>query len=208
MAAVEEKRTRLSPQARRRQLVTLGVEMLSGRSIDTVSVEELAEKAGVSRGLIFHYFGSKQGYLLAVVRHLSEEMIAFTDPDPSLPPLEQLSASLAAYLDYVTENRDGYVSLLRGSTSNDPEMRAVFEYTRGVLTQRVLERVPQIGVEVTPRVELAARGWVAFVEETVISWLREPGVSREELLGLLNWALPAVAMRPEQALALLAASEV
>ncbi|WP_372435246.1 TetR/AcrR family transcriptional regulator [Tomitella cavernea] len=181
--------------------------MLSGRSIDTVSVEELAEKAGVSRGLIFHYFGSKQGYLLAVVRHLSEEMIAFTDPDPSLPPLEQLSASLAAYLDYVTENRDGYVSLLRGSTSNDPEMRMVFEHTRGVLVQRVLERVPLIGVDMTPRVELAARGWVAFVEETVISWLREPGVTRAELLALLNWALPAVAMRPEQALALLASSD-
>ncbi|MDN5758779.1 MAG: TetR/AcrR family transcriptional regulator, partial [Tomitella sp.] len=122
---MEEKRTRLSPEARRGQLVNLGVEMLTSRPIDAVSVEELAEEAGVSRGLIFHYFGSKQGFLLAVVRHLSDEMIAFTDPDPSLPPLEQLSASLAAYLDFVTENRDGYVSLLRGSTSADPEMRAV-----------------------------------------------------------------------------------
>lgn len=104
---MEEKRTRLSPEARRGQLVNLGVEMLTSRPIDAVSVEELAEEAGVSRGLIFHYFGSKQGFLLAVVRHLSDEMIAFTDPDPSLPPLEQLSASLAAYLDFVTENRDG-----------------------------------------------------------------------------------------------------
>ncbi len=202
---MEEKRTRLSPEARRGQLIALGVRMLSGRSIDAVSVEELAEQAGVSRGLIFHYFGSKQGYLLAVVRHLSEEMIAFTDPDPALPPLEQLRASLAAYLDYVTDNRDGYVSLLRGSTSNDPQMREVFEYTRTVLTRRVLERVPLIGIEITPRVELAARGWVALVEETVISWLREPRMSREELLELLNWALPAVALRPEQAMALLAA---
>lgn len=203
---MEEKRTRLSPQARRRQLVTLGVEMLSGRSIDAVSVEELAEEAGVSRGLIFHYFGSKQGYLLAVVEHLSEEMIAFTDPDPSLPPLEQLSGSLAAYLDYVTANREGYVSLLRGSTSNDPEMRSVFEYTRGVLARRVLDRVPLIGIEVTPRVELAARGWVAFVEETVISWLREPRMSRDALLEMLNQALPALAMSPEQTLAVMGAA--
>lgn len=198
---MQDKRTRLSPQARREQLVALGVEMLAGRPIDAVSVEELAERAGVSRGLIFHYFGSKQGFLLAVVRHLSDEMIAFTDPDPSLPPLEQLSASLAAYLDFVTDNRDGYVSLLRGSTSNDPQMREVFEYTRSVLARRVLERVPLIGIDVTPRVELAARGWVAFVEETVISWLREPRMTREELLEMLNWALPALAMRPDQATA-------
>lgn len=199
---MEEKRTRLSPEARRGQLVNLGVEMLTSRPIDAVSVEELAEEAGVSRGLIFHYFGSKQGFLLAVVRHLSDEMIAFTDPDPSLPPLEQLSASLAAYLDFVTENRDGYVSLLRGSTSADPEMRAVFEHARTVLTERVLERIPLVGIEITPRAELAARGWVAFVEETVISWLREPRMTRDELLELLNWALPAVAMRPEQSLAM------
>lgn len=202
---VEDKRTRLSPEARRAQLVELGMRMLATRSIDEVSVEEIADQAGVSRGLIFHYFGSKQGFLLAVVSHLSEQMLDATAPDPSLDPLGQLSHSLTAYLDYVTENQDGYVSLLRGSAAGVEEMRLVFEETRTALTDRVLERVQLIGISRTPRVELAVRGWIAFVEETVITWLREPKVSREELLELLNQALPALAMDPADALALLAA---
>ena len=183
---VDEKRTRLNPQARRAQLVQLGTQMLATRSIDAVSVEEIADQAGVSRGLIFHYFGSKQGFLLAVVRHLSQEMIDATEPDPELEPLAQLSQSLAAYLDYVTENRDGFVSLLRGSATGDPEMRHVFAETRTVLTSRVLERLPLIGTPGSPRVELAVRGWIAFVEEAVITWLGDPQLSREDLLQLLR----------------------
>ena len=201
---VEEKRTRLSPQARRAQLVQLGTQMLATRSIDALSVEEIADQAGVSRGLIFHYFGSKQGFLLAVVRHLSQEMIDATEPDPDLAPLAQLSHSLAAYVDYVTDNRDGFVSLLRGSGTGDAEMRFVFEETRTVLTDRVLDRVPLIGIPRSPRVELAVRGWIAFVEEAVITWLRSPALSREDLLDLLNWALPALTLRPQEAEALMA----
>ena len=203
---MEEKRTRLSPEARRAQLVELGTEMLSCRSIDAISVEEIAQQAGVSRGLIFHYFGSKQGFLLAVVRHLSQEMLDATAPDPALGPLEQLSHSLSAYLDYVTENRDGYVSLLRGSASGDAEMRVVLEQTRTVLTDRVLERVPLIGIPRSPRVELAVRGWIAMVEEAAITWLRDPQLSREQLLELLNWALPAIAVSPQDAQARIAVS--
>lgn len=203
---MDEKRTRLTPEARRAQLVALGTQMLATRSIDAVSVEEIAEQAGVSRGLIFHYFGSKQGFLLAVVRHLSQEMVDATEPDPTLEPLVQLRESLSAYLDYVTENRDGFVSLLRGAASGDAEFRLVFEQTRTVLANRVLAQVPLIGIPRTPRVELAVRGWIALVEETVITWLRDPQLSREELLELLNWALPAVALTPKDGLALMAAT--
>ncbi len=184
----------------------LGTEMLSTRSIDAVSVEEIADQAGVSRGLIFHYFGSKQGFLLAVVRHLSQDMIEATEPDPDLEPLAQLEQSLASYLDYVTENRDGFVSLLRGSATGEVEMRQVFEETRTVLTNRVLERVPAIGISPSPRVELAVRGWIAFVEETVLTWLGDPKLPRAELLELLNWALPALALSPQDTLALMAAT--
>lgn len=201
MNVVEDKRTRLTPEARRAQLIDLGTQMLATRTIDEVSVEEIAEQAGVSRGLIFHYFGSKHGFLMAVVRYLSGELIAATEPDPDLDPLSQLAQSLSNYLDYVTENRDGFVSLLRGTASADAAMRELFEATRTALTDRVLERVPLIGITVTPRVELAVRGWIAFVEETVISWLGDPQLSREELLAMLNWALPALAMSPEESVA-------
>ena len=62
------KRTRLTPEARRAQLIELGVEMLATRTLDELSVEEIAQHAGISRGLLFHYFASKQEFHIEVAR--------------------------------------------------------------------------------------------------------------------------------------------
>ena len=66
-----EKRTRLDPAARRAQLIALGVEMLATRTLDALSVEDIAKQAGISRGLLFHYFASKQEFHTAVARRYS-----------------------------------------------------------------------------------------------------------------------------------------
>lgn len=72
-------------------------------------------------------------------------------------------------------------------------MREVFEQTRDVMAARTLDQLPTIGLPRTPQVELAVRGWIAFVEEATISWLRSPAISREELIELTVNALPALA---------------
>ena len=101
---------------------------------------------------------------------------------------------LASYVDYVTENRNTYVSLLRGTASGDPQMREVFEQTRDIMAKRTLDQLPKIGLTRTPQVELAVRGWIAFVEEATISWLRAPAITREELIDLTVQSLPALAL--------------
>lgn len=187
-----EKRTRLSPAARRAQLIELGVQLLATRSLEELSIEDLADQAGVSRGLLFHYFTSKHDFHLAVVRALATEMLERTAPDLSLPPLEALHASLSAYIDFVSENRDGYVSLLRGSTSGDAAMRQVLDETRNEMTDRTLAQTPALGIPAGPRTRLTVRGWIAFTEEAVINWLADEQLSREELVGLVSDALPAL----------------
>jgi AcrR family transcriptional regulator len=153
--------------------------------------------------LLFHYFASKQEFHLEIVRHTSNEMLDRTAPPAGLDPLETLHAVLSSYVDYVTENRDTYVSLLRGTASGDPDMRAVFEGTRNHMAERTLEQLPRLGIERTDRIDLAVRGWIAFVEEATISWLRDPRISRDELIALNTQALPAVALPPELTAALL-----
>ncbi len=187
------KRTRLSPDERRAQLIDLGARMLAERPLEQISVEDIADQAGVSRGLLFHYFASKSEFHLAIVRHTSQQMLARTEPADSGDPIETLRSVLASYVDYVTENRTTYVSLLRGTASGDPHMREVFEQTRDVMAARTLDQLPTIGLPRTPQVELAVRGWIAFVEEATISWLRSPAISREELIELTVHALPALA---------------
>src|SRR6476646_3852021 len=61
-------RTRLSPEQRRSHLLDLGVRLFATRSLDELSIDVLAEEAGISRGLLYHYFGNKHAFHEAVVR--------------------------------------------------------------------------------------------------------------------------------------------
>ncbi|SNS87936.1 TetR/AcrR family transcriptional regulator [Rhodococcoides kyotonense] len=199
------KRTRMSPEERRAQLIALGTEMLSERPLEQVSVEDIADQAGVSRGLLFHYFSSKQDFHLAIVREASREMLERTAPDTTLDPYDILRDSIANYVDYVTENRETFISLLRGSATGDPDMRAVFEETRSSMAERTVANLYKLDVEANPTTELAVRGWIAFVEEATISWLQDPKITRDELIDLEVGALPAVALAPAMIATLLGA---
>src|SRR3954454_5545856 len=95
------KRVRLSPEARRAQLIDLGVEMLATRRLDELSVELIANTAGISRGLLFHYFPSKQQFHLEVARAAAAEMIRRTEPDTSQTPVAALRGALTSFMDYV-----------------------------------------------------------------------------------------------------------
>jgi AcrR family transcriptional regulator len=200
------KRTRMSPQERRAQLIALGTEMLAERPLEQISVEDIADQAGVSRGLLFHYFASKQDFHLAIVREASKTMLERTAPDMNLDPYDILRDSIANYVDYVTENRETFISLLRGSATGDPDMREVFEHTRTTMADRTVANLYRLHVEANPTTELAVRGWIAFVEEATITWLRTPSVSRDELIELNVSALPAVAVAPSMIAALLNAN--
>jgi AcrR family transcriptional regulator len=188
------KRVRLSPQARRAQLIELGVQMLATRTLDELSVEEIAAEAGISRGLLFHYFASKQEFHVEVARAAAAELLARTEPDMSLPLLEALQGALSAFMDYVEENPDSYKSLVRGAAAGDTELRAIFTATRATLAQRIVDVVGGLGFELTPRSTLAVHGWVAYVEECVIQWIDTRAVTRDELLPMLTKALPAVVL--------------
>lgn len=189
---MSHQRVRLSPDTRREQLLDLGVELLTTRSLDELSVDVLAEEAGISRGLLYHYFRNKQEFHRAVVRRATDTMLELTTPDPSLDAMTRLTTGLAAYVDYVEGNFEPFMSLVRGAASGDRFLREIYEDARGVLTGRIHESVGELGLADTPATRLLIDGWAAMVEETVIGWVQEPTVRKEELLRVLTAALPAI----------------
>lgn len=184
-------RTRLSPAERREQLLDLGVRLLATRSLDELSIDVLAEEAGISRGLLYHYFGSKHAFREAVVRRAADDLIAQTAPPVDGEPEERLLVSMAAYLDYVVANYEGYLSLVKGAASGNRALRAIYEEARSALTDRIFREDAQGEIlPDTPAVRLVVRGWSAMTEELVLSWKAEPnGVTREELIAILAGSL-------------------
>jgi AcrR family transcriptional regulator len=187
-------RVRLDRESRREQLLDLGVRLLATRSLDELSIDDLAEEAGVSRGLLYHYFGGKQAFREEVCRRAADELVARTAPPAEGAPAERLLASMAAYLDYVVENHEGYLSLVRGAAGGNAALRAVYDNARATLTDRIFT-ADVAGELVTdgPAARLVVRGWAAYAEELVLAWIADPaGVTRADLLDLLSRSLPAL----------------
>jgi AcrR family transcriptional regulator len=185
-------RVRLHPDTRREQLLDLGIELLATRTLDELSIDLLAEEAGISRGLLYHYFRGKHEFHRAVVRRATDEMLARTAPDPALEPLARLTAGLAAYVDYVEANFEPFTSLVRGAAGGDRFLREIYQDARGTLTGRVVATFGELGLADTAATRLLTDGWAAMVEETVIAWVQDPQLSKDELVRVLAAALPAV----------------
>lgn len=187
-------RTRLTPEERRSQLLDLGVRLLATRSLDELSIDLLAEEAGISRGLLYHYFGNKHDFHEAVVRRAADDLIAQTAPPSEGEPMERMLASVTAYVDYVTANHEGYLSLVKGAAGGNETVREIYEEARSALTDRIFREDAQGQIiPDTAAARLVVRGWSAMTEELVLSWIDDPrGVSREELLEILAASLPAL----------------
>src|SRR4051812_45882941 len=73
-------RARLDVDERRAQLLSLGLERFSERSYDEVSIDDLARAAGISKGLLYHYFPTKRDFYIAALAQAAEQLLAATDP--------------------------------------------------------------------------------------------------------------------------------
>ncbi len=143
-------RTRLSPDERRAQLLDLGVRLLATRSVDELSIDLLAEEAGISRGLLYHYFGNKHAFHEAVVRRAADDLIEQTAPPTVGDPIERLLLSMTAYLDYVVANHEGYLSLVKGAAGGNETLREIYEEARSTLTDRIFREDAQGQLVPTP----------------------------------------------------------
>lgn len=184
-------RRRLAPDARRAQLIGLGLELVKTRPVDRLLVDDVIRAAGISKGLLFHYFGSKREYRAAVVAAAADEVLAAVDVDPGLAPAEQLRAGLDRFVAYIEQQPRSYAAIAR-SAGSDELLLEVFRRTRAAIVDRILA-VAGTG-DGTAR--LAAAGWVAMAEEATLLWVEEGGCTRDELLALLEHAGAAALAAP------------
>jgi AcrR family transcriptional regulator len=174
-------RERLETQERREQLLAVAKSLFLERPYDQVSMDDLAARAGVSKGLVFHYFGSKRELYVELVRRGSEALLEATRPSEDRPPLEKLEAGLLSYLVYVQDNAEAWTGLFTSGVGVDPEIAAIVDQTRSTLAERIVDSMPG---DPGPEAMLAARGFIGFVEATTLVWLPERRQKPEELVTL------------------------
>jgi len=170
-AAREEPRTRLDVEERRKQLVALGIELFAERTYDDVSIDELAQAAGISKGLLYHYFPTKRDFYVATVKQAAQELLDRTATPEGMNPLDRVRAGLDAYLDYVVKHGKPYASLLRGGVGSDAEVADIVDETRAAFCARLLEGAPFDVTSGGSLLRIVLRGWIGFVEAATIEWI-------------------------------------
>lgn len=169
-------RQRLTAEDRRKQLVGIGLMMLRTQPIHELSIDAVAAEAGISRGLLFHYFPTKRDFYIAVVSAAGRRLLRVTKPDPSLPADEQLREMLLSFVAFVTRRRDSYISFVRGAAGGDIYVVEIYAETRAALTTRVLDLLDEPTPAAASPIRMTVHAWLAYVEDLTIEWsgLPEP----------------------------------
>src|SRR5690606_30532241 len=172
------------------RLLALGVELFSRCSFDALTTDLIATEGGISKGLLFHYFGSKRGFYLATIEHVGERLLAQVVLDPSGGPLAAVHDALDRFLDFVRDHASIHRALLRGGLGADPQSQAIVERVRWTIVHRVLALLdptaadPDAAPALATVAGLRLYGWVGCTEALSVAWL-DGGIGRDRIRALM-----------------------
>ena len=176
-------RNRLQVDERRTQLLEVGLQLFSTVSYDDVQIGDIAKLAGVSKGLLYHYFGGKRDFYVACVRAASDVLVEAVDSNPDEPPADRLRNGISAYLSFVEARADAFLALMGGGLGADVRVAEILDQTRYAI---VAQMTDGLGLkEPRPIFRATLRAWIGSVEAVSVDWLRHRDTDREYLIDLL-----------------------
>lgn len=164
---------RARSDARTRQLLDAAARLMERSGSHSVSMQAVAEEAGVSVGLIYRYFGNKQelvqGVILGVLDDMARVIPAAVEPEED--PVRRMVAAFSAYCRVVEDNREAVLLTYRESNTLDEEGRRLIKDLE-VKTAQPLKDAIQEGLD---------RGLLAPADARILSY--------DLLLIAHSWAL-------------------
>ena len=105
-------RIRLSASDRRAQLIEVGRTVFAKRGFEATSVEEIADRAKVSKPIVYEHFGGKEGlYAVIVDREMEYVVRRITEAITHGTPRERIEQAALTFLTYVRDQPDGFAIL-------------------------------------------------------------------------------------------------
>jgi AcrR family transcriptional regulator len=176
-------RRRLSPEDRREELLALGAQVFGERPYDEVRIDEIAERAGISRALMYHYFPDKRAFFAAVVRAEGERLFEATNPpaEPGQSLFEQLRAGVLAYLQYDEKHPHGAWAAYMGMGRSDPILRGIEDIDNDRQANRIISRITAaagtpLDDKTVRDLRITIYGWLAVTFELCRQRLLDPTV--------------------------------
>ncbi|MFI8206407.1 TetR/AcrR family transcriptional regulator [Streptomyces sp. NPDC085937] len=164
---------RLSVEERRSQLLEAALSLFAHRAPEDVSLDDVAEAAGVSRPLVYRYFpGGKQQLYEASLKSAADELRDCFDEPHVGPLLPRLTRAVERYLAFVGRHDTGFSALLQGgSVVETSRTTAIVDGVRRAAAEHILSHLDV--TDPGPRLRMTIRMWITAVEAASLIWLDE-----------------------------------
>jgi AcrR family transcriptional regulator len=167
------KYSRLDPGQRRDQILDAANTLFAERAYDDVSVEDIASSAGVTRGLVHHYFGGRKDVYIGLLERLGAQREQELRPPVGRGARARVGDSVSRWLDWTEANRTVWLATIsHGEEIADPEVRRVV----ADLVRRAVSLVATYHADIaedSPRLRHALECWTGLNRAATRRWLQD-----------------------------------
>jgi AcrR family transcriptional regulator len=181
---------RLPPAERRAQLAQAALAVAAEQGYAGLSLDDVAERAGVTRNLLYHYFPrGRLDVFLAALERAGDELTGDFIVDPEQPLAERLLANTMHSIQHAAKPSDAWRVLRHAHVATEPEIAALRNRYRDLVVTGIA--INQLGTDDPPALaRIALRAYLDYHQTALDEW-RGSDVDRETLLGLLEDVLMA-----------------
>jgi AcrR family transcriptional regulator len=184
------RRVRMDPDARREQILRVASRLFGNRPYSDVSISDIASEAGIARGLLHHYFGSKRELYLEVVRIAARAPLG-SEPPEALGTAQAWTTVVNSFLGAIERNPSLWLNAVSaGGPEHDGELAAILDEAREILADQTL-----VAIGIGDRADDLAvrafiRAWGGFVQELTVEWVGRGRIDRDKVQRTMLATLP------------------
>jgi AcrR family transcriptional regulator len=184
---------RLPRSARRRQLLGAAQEVFVAQGYHAAAMDDIADRAGVSKPVLYQHFPGKLDLYLALLEEHAESMVAAVREalDSTSDNKQRVAATIEAYFRFVDEDGGAFRLVFESDLTNQPEVRERVEGTTHACAELISEVIREDAGLPKEQSRLLAVGLVGMAQVSARYWLAEGGsIPRDaasRLLASLSW---------------------
>jgi AcrR family transcriptional regulator len=185
--------TRLPRLARRRQLLDAALEVFVARGYHAAAMDEIADRAGVSKPVLYQHFPGKQELYLALLDESVERLIdglrtaLRSNPDNR----ERVNATFAAYFGYVAEHSGTFRLVFESDFTSEPAVRERLDAADRLCADMISQVIKEDAGLADDEAHLLSIGLLGMAQVSARYWLGTVGTipkeAAEQLVARLAW---------------------
>ncbi|WP_165368551.1 TetR/AcrR family transcriptional regulator [Serinicoccus sediminis] len=184
-----ERRVRLPRQQRRAQLLRAALEAFAESGYHSTAMDDIADRAGVSKPVLYQHFDSKLDLYVAIADSVADEVVRRIEG--ALASGEgnraRIAGCLGSFFEFVEQPSSGYPVLFRSDMTSEPAVASILERTRracGESMGRVLAEETELSWD---ECVLLGTTMAGMAQAAAVAWYdRRGNLTRERVLELLS----------------------